>query len=191
MIPQLITAPSVLPVSLAEVKSHLRIDHSLDDALLTVYLTAAINYIDGFSGILGRALCTQTWQQRYSEWGDLRLELLPVSSITQIAYMPESGAEVTVSAANYTLDSDEFGSFVRFSENHTFPALSTVPEPIRVQYIAGYGSAASVPSPIKAAIMILTGHFYHQTGAPTQSVLSGSIFRLIDLVLAPYKRAKF
>jgi len=191
MIPQLITAPSVLPVSLAEVKSHLRIDHALDDALLTVYLTAAINYIDGFSGILGRALCTQTWQQRYSEWGDLRLELLPVSSIAQIAYMPESGAEVTVSAANYTLDSDEFGSFVRFSENYTFPALSTDPEPIRVQYIAGYGSAASVPSPIKAAIMILTGHFYHQTGAPTQSGLSDSIFRLIDLVLAPYKRAKF
>ena len=191
MIPQLIAAPSVLPVSLADVKSHLRIDHGLDDSLLNVYLAAAINYIDGFSGILGRALCTQTWQERYSEWGDLRLELLPVSSIAQIAYMPESGAEVTVSPANYTLDSDEYGSFVRFSESYTFPALSTDPVPIRVQYVAGYGSAASVPSPIKAAIMILAGHFYHQTGAPTQSGLSDSIFRLIDLVLAPYKRAKF
>jgi uncharacterized phiE125 gp8 family phage protein len=191
MIPQLIAAPSVLPVSLADVKSHLRIDHGLDDSLLNVYLAAAINYVDGFSGILGRALCTQTWQERYSKWGDLRLELLPVSSIAQIAYMPESGAEVTVSAANYTLDSDEFGSFVRFAENYTFPALSPDPEPIRVQYVAGYGAAASVPPPIKAAIMILAGHFYHQTGAPTQSVLSDSIFRLIDLVLAPYKRAKF
>jgi uncharacterized phiE125 gp8 family phage protein len=191
MIPQLIAAPSVLPVSLAEVKSHLRIDHGLDDSLLNVYLAAAINYVDGFSGILGRALCTQTWQERYSKWGDLRLELLPVASIAQIAYMPESGAEVTVSAANYTLDWDEFGSFVRFSENYTFPALSTDPEPIRVQYVAGYGASASVPPPIKAAIMILAGHFYHQTGAPTQSGLSDSVFRLIDLVLVPYKRAKF
>ncbi len=53
-----ITAPSVDPIDLATAKLHMRVTHSEEDALIPIYISAAVAYLDGPDGILGRSLVT-------------------------------------------------------------------------------------------------------------------------------------
>ena len=49
-----ISAPAALPVSLEELKAHLRVEHAEEDAALTRLLGAATSALDGPTGQLGR-----------------------------------------------------------------------------------------------------------------------------------------
>ena len=61
MTPYLITAPSLPVVGLSDLKSHLRVDHSADDALILGLEAQAVAHLDGWTGILGRCIMPQTW----------------------------------------------------------------------------------------------------------------------------------
>ncbi|HWY14429.1 MAG TPA: head-tail connector protein [Rhizomicrobium sp.] len=52
------------PLSLDEVKAHLRVETDDDDDLIMALIDAARNYVDGRDGILGRALLTQQWRMQ-------------------------------------------------------------------------------------------------------------------------------
>ena len=57
-----VTPPSLLPVDLALVKSHLGITTTASDPLIVEYIRAATRELDGPDGLLSRALITQTWR---------------------------------------------------------------------------------------------------------------------------------
>lgn len=59
--PVRIIAPAELPVMLSDAKAHLRVDFDDDDFLIGSMVNAATDYLDGWNGILGRCLVTQTW----------------------------------------------------------------------------------------------------------------------------------
>lgn len=61
MTPYLITAPVALPVSLNEMKAHLRVTHADDDGDIEGRLASAVAHLDGWGGVLGRCLMPQTW----------------------------------------------------------------------------------------------------------------------------------
>lgn len=60
--PVLVTPPAIAPVSLPEAKQQVREEAAGadSDAVLTAYRDAAVGYLDGWSGILGRCLISQT-----------------------------------------------------------------------------------------------------------------------------------
>ena len=74
--PVLVTAPTVLPVSVADVKKALRIDSADDDDLIESLIRAAVDYYEGWTGILGLCLVEQTWRQSYDRFD--RLLCLPL-----------------------------------------------------------------------------------------------------------------
>ena len=55
---KLVTAPAAEPVTLAEIKEHLRVDSDLEDALISALITAARQWAETYQG---RAYITQTW----------------------------------------------------------------------------------------------------------------------------------
>lgn len=164
--PVRVTPPAATPVSVAEAKAHLRVDHSDDDALIEALVQAATDHLDGWSGILGRALVTQTWRvdlSRFPRCDVLRLPLSPIQSISSIAYWDALNTDQTFAAQNYSLHADARGALIALASSASWPGLYTRADAVRVTFVAGYGAPADVPAPIKQAILLSVGHMYPMT----------------------------
>jgi uncharacterized phiE125 gp8 family phage protein len=161
------TAPSVAPVSLEEVRGHLRIDHTDEDPTLQLYIDAATGYLEGRTGILTRALVTQSWQQFYSVFTDpiiLPLGLQPVQSVTSINYYDADSASQVLSDTLYRLVHAELGPRIERTTADAWPATAVRDDAVTVEFVAGDAPAA-VPAPIRQAMLLLIGHWYAQREA--------------------------
>ena len=179
-----ITPPSALAVSLAEAKLHLRVDGNDDDTLITAMIGAATQMAEQATG---RALMPQVWQLSQDEFpGALELTRIPVQSVASIVYTDSGGIDQTLDPNNYTLDNaSDFGSAkVVPAYGQTWPASRTKVNAVRVQYVAGYADAASVPESIKSWIKLQVGAMFENREAETigngGAIALGFADRLLD-----------
>lgn len=186
--PVLITAPAALPVTLDDVKKHLRIDLSIveDDDELQQKIEAATQALDGYSGALGRALMTQTWavSTGWHYCDAIRLPLAPVQSIVSVTYLDEDGAEQTVPAADYRLSGDARGSSVVLTEGASWPSTRYRSDGLTVTFVAGYGDAAAVPSDLRLAIKLAVELSYDRPDGAQYEALKGQY----DAIVGRYRR---
>ena len=93
MTPYLVTAPVADVVSLASMRAHLRIDanDTSHDAQIGELIDAAVAHLDGWRGVLGRCIMSQTWAVDYEDSGTLVLPMPDVSSVT-VDYGEGAGA---------------------------------------------------------------------------------------------------
>lgn len=180
-------APATTPVSLTEVKAHCRVDDNHSDGVLTALLNAAVDHLDGWHGILGRALVTQTWRQDFDGFERcMRLPLGPVASITSVTSRNAAGQLATVSSEDYSLKADAVGSYVRFKDDYSFPTDLNETSAVSVTYDAGV-AAADVPASIKAAIFLLVSHWNENR----EAVTAGSMSELplgVKALISPHRR---
>ena len=191
-VPVLTVVPAADLISLAEIKSQCRIDTADDDTLLSVLIQAATDHLDGWAGVLGRCLITQTWRQDFCDWpanGKLRLPFPDVQSVT-VKYQDADDVETTMPSSLYELLEDTIGSYVRFRKDFTSPALYDDKEfPISVTLVAGYGSAASaVPDAIRQAAMILAAHWYENREAVTTGPAPVAVPMAVTSLIEKYRR---
>lgn len=179
--PVRITPPAELPVTLAEAKAHLRVDAADEDELISALIGAATDHLDGWTGILGRALVTQTWRQDFDCFAPcLRLPLSPVSAVTAVSYTDPDGNAQTF--ADYDLVTDGFGPFVRRKRNASWP--TTNGDPVSVTFTAGYGASFDVPSAIKQAILLHIGTLYEYRETMADRAQPTPAY---DALIAPYR----
>lgn len=150
-----ITAATETPVTLAEAKAALLVDHSADDALITRLVAAAT---DEAVTVAARSLCTRTVELVLEAWpaadGAILLEYPPVQSVTSITYYDEDNTALTMPAADYVAVLDVQPPRVVLARNAQWP-MATLRRvaPIRVRYVAGFGAAAAVPARYKTLIL--------------------------------------
>lgn len=184
-------APAALPVSVADAKAWLWVDHNSHDTLIESLIATATEYLDGFHGVLGRAIINQTWRQDFHDWSPkLRLPFPDVSSTGMtVAYSDASNVEQTVSASLYQLLQDARGSYLRFSDDFTDPALyDDRDDPVRVTFVAGFGAnSIHVPQSLRGAILTHVAHLY----ANREAVAAGDM-KPVPLshaaLIAPWRR---
>lgn len=178
-------APAATPVSLDEAKAHLRVDGSDEDALITGLINAATAHLDGWSGVLGRALVTQTWSQTYDAFTNpLRLPM-PAASVTSVTYVDADGVTATVASDQYVLRADALGSLVEPAHGATWPTPRSQSGAVAVVFTCGT-AAADVPAAIKAAILLMIGDLY----ASREAVVTGTIVAenpTVAALIAPYR----
>ena len=164
--PRLITAPATQPVSLDEAKQFLNILHDDDNVLLTAFITAATQYLDGYSGVLGRAILLQTWEMPFDRFPAGRCGLsLPfggVTGIVSLQWKDSQGVDHSVDASDCVLETLTTGQVVSLKQGSVWPSTG---QSIRLIFEAGVLSAAQVPEIIKTTIKWMVADFYERRGS--------------------------
>jgi uncharacterized phiE125 gp8 family phage protein len=186
--PILITAPASPPITLEMAKQHLRVSDSEEDVLIQAYIEAATAHLDGWSGILGRALVTQTWRQDFASFSPaLPLPLHPAQTITSVTYIDAAGDQQTVPAADYDLVADSMGGSVMLKPGRAWPATGQALRPVSVTYVAGL-PAAEVPAPIRSAILLMVGDLYANRETTASSAARIPMAATVEALIAPWRR---
>lgn len=184
--PVLVTPPVDFPVTLAEAKKQVRAEyHNDDDVYISGLIAAATDHIDGPNGILGRCIVEQTWRQDFYRIGCLRLPLGPVSSIDAISYYDADNAEQTLDDSVYALRRDALGHYVTLASQQSWPTAYKRDDAISVAFVAGQ-SAEAVPGSIKAAILLMVGHWYENREAVADVKLA-ELPMGVSALLAPHR----
>lgn len=174
------------PVSVAEAKSHLRVDHDDEDLLIGSLITAARQLAEGE---MQRTLIATTWQMTTDVFGDaLRLEWPRVLGVEVLQFLDADGVLVTLDPADYTLDNlnDVAPAYLVPSKGCAWPETSAEINAVRVRYAAGYGySAADVPQAIRQWILLHVGAFYEHREAVAGKAMTALPY--LCGLLAPFK----
>ncbi len=187
----LVTAPTAEPVTLAEVKLHLRVEDNADDALIAALITAARQHAEHDTR---RALVTQTWKLVLDAFPEsvITLDRAPVSAVVSVVYIDPEGVSQTLSAAGYQLDAVTEPCRLVPAYGSTWPATRAQVNAVTVTYTCGYGNPDTVPESIKRWMLLRIGALYENR----EEVLTGRAITLaplpfVDALLAPYRLLEF
>ena len=146
----LVTAATEDPITLDEVKEHLRIETNDFDAELTALIAEGTKYVEDFTG---RKLVTQTWTYKIDEFSELiNLPYPPLQSVSSISYQDDDNATQTLSSATYTVDTNSAPARIKEAYNQTYPTTYPEINSVTITFVAGYGDADDVPERFKRAI---------------------------------------
>ena len=189
-------SPASTPVTTAEAKAQLRIDHNDDDAFIAALIEAATSHVDGWSGILGRALLTQTWRGSLDAFPEDReaidVPLLPLQSVTAITYVDGDGTTQTLDPAVYrVLDNGTERGAIAPAFGEAWPETQDRLQAVTVTFVAGYGAAADVPQAIRQAILLLVSHWYERRVVVEMGTVSAEMPYGVQAMLQPFRMVGF
>ncbi len=156
------TAPASEPVTLSELKDHLRVVGGDEDTYLTSLIVACRELCEIHTR---RRFVTQTWDYFIEDWPEgatLEIPFPKLQSISFIKYKDSTGTLVTWDSVNYEIDSANTPGYISLEALlSSWPTLSPNDiQRIQIRFVCGYGNAAAVPEPIKMAIKMMAAHFY-------------------------------
>ena len=168
-----VSNPTQYPVTLAEIKRHLRVTIDDDDSLITDYIAAATEYCqDQVPG--ARSFMSQTWDWKIHFFpGDsFEVPRPPLQSVTHIKYFAtnSSTGTTTLSSTNYLvhIPTDMPGQIELHPEVGAWPSVADRADAVQVRLISGWTIA---PNQVKQAVKLLVGHWYSNR----EDVLVGTI----------------
>lgn len=190
--PVLVTPPAEWPIGLHDFDGALaqaRIDSCEEDGLIEAYIEAATAHLDGYSGVLGRCLVSQTWRQDFRCWSDrMRLPLDPVLSIESVTYYDADNTQQTLDPGDYALRTDALGPYLEAAPGATWPGICRRSDAVGVTFIAGYGGARDVPAPLRQAIRLLVAYWYATREAVNIGNITSELPFGVEAMIGPYRR---
>lgn len=165
---KLITAPATEPLTLTEVKVHLRVTGSSEDDYITALIVVARNTVEAQTY---RPLVTQTWRLDldYSELtlAVINLNKAPLQTLSFVKYYNSDNTLTTLDTTEYDYSVDGNPARVKLI---TVPTCYDKFGTLQIQFVCGYGAAAAVPTALKQAMLIIIGNMYENR----QDVITGS-----------------
>lgn len=212
---KLITAPTELPIALAEMKTYLRVDASDEDALITTQIKAATKRLEELTD---RKFVTQTWDIFFdafpckykNDWWDgvrdtsistlisgqrhIELPFGPVQSITSFNTYDDDDTEYTFASSNYVVDTASDQGRISLKLGGIWP--STILRPNRgivIRGVFGFGAgyitdpvtASTIPEDIQEAIKVLVSKMYEHRGDESPKIPAEAL-----MLVAPYRKLK-
>lgn len=190
MIPRLtlVTAPAKEPITLAEAKSHLRVEHTEDDQYIETLISVARQWAEGFTR---RAFVTQTWDLVLDDFPHvIEVPLPPLQSVTAASFthIDTDGTTTQVPTVRYTVDTDSEPARIHESYGQTWPSTRDIANAVRCRFVAGYGDdEANVPAPIRHAIKILVAQWYEHREPVVMNMTPATVPMSVHALLYPYQ----
>lgn len=180
----LIAPPESEPLSLAEAKAFLRIDHSDEDGLIASLIAAARARIESETRC---AMIAQTWCFIRDSWPDdgrIALKRGPVLSIEAVRVFNMDGVATPLDSESFVLDR---------AANTIASPVWALPSPgrpiagIEIEAVLGFGAGEpDVPDSLRHAVRLLVAHWYEHRGLDRET--SGARMPAeIGAIVAPYR----
>ena len=214
---EVVTGPTQEPITITNIKEHLRLDEDVDDLQVNAYIIAAREWAETYtsrffmqrtmrqwydaSPVNSHALIDGTIQGHQNYFtGNQKLEVAatPVSSIDSIKYYDDDDTEYTWDSSNYYADTIADIPRIGLRTGGSFPTDLRKQNSIAVNFTVGYGdNAASVPQAIKVAMMQYITFLYEHRGdferypAPTPPAILKSLlnpYRVLRFGASPYSQ---
>ena len=196
----LITPSTGNPITLEEIKDHLRIERgeTRDDDMLKIYRTAAVEMVEN---ITNRKLMPQTWKLYLDDWPQNEYIEIPYSPLrdvatTNILYTNSTRGTTTFNltgtSSSWALDTVSEPGRIVLDNNEDWPTdILYQRNPIEIRFDCGYSASSNIPRSIKNAMLMIIAHFYEQredtiVGQTIQEVPTAS-----KALLAPYRIPSF
>lgn len=180
----LITPPSAEPISLAELKAHLRVDGDDEDALLAGLIRTAREHLERTAGL---ALISQDWRLYLDHWpetGVVEIGRGPVLSVGAVRAFDELGEESEISLAGHLLDGVRRPARLWLRER---PAARQAINGVEIDFTAGFGEAGQdVPDVLKRAMLVHAAHMYEFRGAVPVELQPAGMPEGYDRLIAPH-----
>ncbi len=183
----LLTAPAGEPISLAGMKTFLRVEHPDDDDVIAALIAGARIHVEAQTR---RALITQSWRLTRDVWpsgGRLPLLPAPLRSLTTVRVFGADGAAQTIDPDVFGMDRVGAPAILTF-ERSALPAPGSVAGGIEIEIEAGYGDAPEdVPEPLRQAIRRLVAHWYENRALIAASGEVASVPASVAALIAPFR----
>ncbi len=164
--------PTESPVTLDDMKAHLREITDDNNTAIEFYIDAVVKQLDGPAGLLNRALITQTLEFRMNGFPHHRthgstfrpgylafdLPLPPMQSVTKIEYIDTNGTTQTLATSVYRVlnaTTPTRRGRIELAWGEAWPSVREIEQSVTVTFVAGYGVASDVPEFTKMLILTL------------------------------------
>jgi len=182
-----LTDPAVEPVSVEEMRAHLRLNDSAEDGSLLGFLKAARTHIEQATR---RALISQSWRLYLDGWPAgrvVRLPVSPVQSVDQITLYDTDGNASQLAPADWQLDRSAQPERVKIRLGAGLANSAMMAA--EIDFTAGFGaSAAMVPEDFRQAVRLLAGHWFEHREAGTDLAVASlpqGLDRLLSTIRVP------
>lgn len=169
------TAPASEPVTLAEVKSFLRVTLNTEDSVITRLIASAREAAELY---LKRSLITQQWTLWCDEFVPtiVYLPMSPVQSIASVTIIAKDLTETIISSNGYRLNA---------GKRHICFDTPVLGHAVEIVYLAGYGDSVSdVPEAITQGIMHHVANMFENradSGIPRTALSLYTPYRIIEV----------
>ena len=182
-----LVATSSEPVTVSQLRDHLRITTTEQDTHLALILTAATQAAEAHTK---RALVRKQakWYANDFPAGDIVFDdYNPVRAVSSISYKNTTGTATTLSTADYNLDFHGETLRIYPAYSTSWPSVydySDARDNVTITFTAGYGStegnqdsSGTVPERINAAIKIIAADLYENR----ESVVVGTVVNRVNI----------
>lgn len=188
---KLVTAPTITPFTLDEVKEHLRQFTNDDDfyiqSLIDVVIAAAEN-------ITRRSLYTTTWKLYMDafECKEILLPRAPLQSVTHVKYYDTAGELQTIDAADYQVDIVSEPGRVVPAPNTSWPNTECGRlNAVEIQFVAGWAKRFDLPASLKQAMLYHISHMYDVREPVVVGTIQAGIPFTLEAMYAPHRVLRF
>jgi len=154
---RVLSGPTEEPVSLADLKAHLRVTRQEENEYLEALITAAREYAENRTG---RVLLQQSIVALSPDWADGTFELLrnPVQSVDTVKYYDTDDVLQTLASSNYIVS--PLLGWVQAKASAALPSLSGRPDAVQITFTAGAVTVEDVPASLVHAVRLLASHWF-------------------------------
>lgn len=182
--------PTTEPLTLAEVKAHLRLRHASEDDFLMGLITTARMMAEGETR---RAMLTQTWQLTLDQWPTLgcdewwdgvregpmwtgtatavELPRPPLQSVVSVTTTDADDMQTVWPPTQYFVDTAREPGRLGLRPYAVEPIISRAYNGVRIEFVAGYTSPALIPAPLKHGMLMVVAELYRHRETSSELAL--------------------
>lgn len=182
----LLSGPPAEPITLAEAKQFIRVEHDDDDDVVSALIVGSRIHLEARTR---RALITQSWRLTRDVWpeaGCLPVLPVPVKTLDAVRVYKSDGTTQAIDVSAFTFDKSAAPARLAFTQG-ALPAPERPVAGIEVDVTCGYGDAADVPEALRQAIRLLVAHWYENRGLVAVGHEIAVLPQTVAALIAPYR----